>query len=478
MKVKEKMPRKLRRTTKPAAAKKNSALKGYGVVLERVVELLEKVRRISARAVNSVMTTTYWEIGRRIVEHEQGGRHRAGYGERLLEQLSKDLSARFGRGFSVQNLLNFRSFYIQWPIPQTLSGELDASSTMNPTPILQTLSAESGAIHQAMPGQIRQTVSAKSVAVPTGTYLPIHQTPSDELTAPPTKRKGRIVQTVSAQSAAGDAQAASPIPQTLSGELSLRTGAQPTEMPRFPLPWSHYVRLLSVDNPQARRFYETEIIRAGWSVRQLDRQISSLFYERTALSRNKAAMLKKGAQSKPEDQVTPEEEIKDPLVLEFLGLKDEYSETELEEALIRHLQAFLLELGDDFTFVGRQRRLRIGDEWYRVDLLFFHRRLRCLIVIDLKLGKFSNADAGQMHTYLNYAREHWTRPGENPPVGLILCAQKNDALARYALDNLPNKVLAAEYRLALPDERLLAEEIERTRKEIEGRRRGMQPRAR
>ena len=195
-----------------------------------------------------------------------------------------------------------------------------------------------------------------------------------------------------------------------------------------------------------------------------------LFYERTALSRNKAAMLTKGTKPRPEDHVTPEEEFKDPLILEFLGLKDEYSESELEEALIRHLQAFLLELGDDFAFIGRQRRLRIGDEWYRVDLLFYHRRLRSLIVIDLKLGKFSHADAGQMHMYLNYAREHWTLPGENPPVGLILCAQKNDALARYALDNLSNKVMAAEYRLALPNERLLAREIERTRKEIEGRR--------
>jgi predicted nuclease of restriction endonuclease-like (RecB) superfamily len=238
---------------------------------------------------------------------------------------------------------------------------------------------------------------------------------------------------------------------------------------RFPLPWSHYVRLLSVDNPQARSFYEAEALRGGWSVRQLDRQILTLFYERTALSRDKAAMLKKGGRSKPEDSVTPEEEIKDPLMLEFLGLKDEYSESQLEEALIQHLESFLLELGGDFAFVGRQRRLRIGGEWYRVDLLFFHRRLRCLVIIDLKLGKFTHADAGQMHLYLNYAREHWTQPDENPPVGLILCAQKDSALARYALDNLPNKVLAAEYKVVLPAEKTLVAEIERTRKALEAR---------
>ncbi|MGH8578412.1 MAG: PDDEXK nuclease domain-containing protein, partial [Gammaproteobacteria bacterium] len=163
------------------------------------------------------------------------------------------------------------------------------------------------------------------------------------------------------------------------------------------------------------------------------------------------------------------EEIKDPYVLEFLGLKDEYSETDLEAALIRHLESFLLELGGDFCFAGRQRRLRIGDEWYRVDLVFYHRRLRCLVLIDLELGRFTHADAGQMHTYLNYAAERWTRSEENPPVGLILCAQKDEALARYALDNLPNKVLAAEYRTVLPDEKLIAADLQKTRRMLESR---------
>jgi predicted nuclease of restriction endonuclease-like (RecB) superfamily len=204
-------------------------------------------------------------------------------------------------------------------------------------------------------------------------------------------------------------------------------------------------------------------------VRQLDRQIGSQFYERTLLSRNKAAMLRKGEARKPEEEVTAEEQIKDPFVLEFLGLRDEYSESELEQALIAKLESFLLELGGDFTFVGRQRRLRIGDEWYRIDLLFYHRRLRCLVVIDLKLGKLTHADAGQMHLYLNYAREHWTLPDENPPVGLILCAQKDAAVAHYALEGLANKVLAAEYRTALPDEKTLAEEVRKTRLLLERR---------
>lgn len=379
-----------RRPSKKTLAKRGSAaLTGYDSVLTEVVRLLEDSRRASAKAVNAVMTATYWEVGRRIVEGEQSGARRAGYGKELLKRLSSDLTARFGRGFSERNLEQMRLFYLGWQIPQT--------------------------------------VSAKS-----------H--PAEALSS-------------------GGESSSDP-----SSELS-----RPGPARRFPLPWSHYVRLMAVKSEYARGFYEAEVLRGGWSVRQLDRQIGSQFYERTALSRNKAAMLRKGSEARPEDAVSPEEEIKDPFVLEFLGLRDEYSESELEAALISQLENFLLELGGDFAFIGRQRRLRVGDEWYRVDLLFFHRRLRCLVVIDLKLGKLTHADAGQMHLYLNYAREHWTNPGENPPVGLILCAQRDAAVAHYALEGLPNKVLAAEYRTTLPDEEVLAAEVERTRKSLEGR---------
>jgi predicted nuclease of restriction endonuclease-like (RecB) superfamily len=359
-------------------AKPTSASNYEGLVAE-LSRLLEDARRVSARAVNTVMTATYWEFGRRIVEFEQGGEKRAGYGEELVARLAVDLTARFGRGFGAVNLSQMKRFYLLWP---------------------------------------------------THTIL---QTPSE-------KSSGEIIQTLSEKS---PAQA------------------------RFPLPWSHYVRLMAVKEEAARRFYETEALRGGWSVRQLDRQIATVFYERTALSRDKSAMLTKGAKPRPEDRVSVEEEVKDPLVLEFLNLKDEYSESELEEALLRHLEKFLLELGDDFAFVGRQRRLRIGDQWYRVDLLFFHRKLKALVVIDLKVGKLTHADAGQMHMYLNYARQHWMREDENPPVGLILCSEPDDALAKYALDGLPNKVLAREYKLALPNEKALVEELEKTRLMIE-----------
>lgn len=393
------------------------AARDYDGVLTGMVDLLETARRTSARAVNAIMSAAYWEIGRRIVEFEQGGEARAEYGEALVIRLSNDLSRRFGRGFGLTNLKQFKKFYLLY---RDLGIGLTPSGLLEPPGKGQTpsdLSAEPPG------GAILQTPSAKSV---------IAQTPSAQST----------VLTIS---------------ETPSRELVLRDLAR-----RFPLPWSHYVRLLKVEKPEARRFYETEALRGGWSVRQLDRQISTLFYERTLASRNKAAMLNKGTVPQDGELLTPEVEIKDPLVLEFLGLKDEYSESDLEEALIRQLETFLLELGGDFAFIGRQKRLRIDDEWYRVDLVFFHRKLRCLVVIDLKVGKFTHADAGQMLLYLGYAAEHWTRPGENPPVGLVLCAQHNRAVAHYTLDRLPNKVLAAEYRMTLPDEKTLAAELERT----------------
>jgi predicted nuclease of restriction endonuclease-like (RecB) superfamily len=367
---------------------KDVAPHGYDTLLVDISHVIEEARHVVARSVNAVMTTTYWLVGRRIVEQEQQGVARAAYGEQLLKRLSRDLSKLFGRGFSERNLEQMRGFYLGWPISQAAPAE--SSPLSRDPPISQTASAKSGDV-------------------------------------------SRPIQS------------------------------------RFPLPWSHYVRLLGVESAHARVFYETEALRGGWTSRQLDRQIQSQFYERTALSRNKAAMLRKGRGAKADDAVTAEEEIKDPFVLEFLDLKDEYSESDLEAALIARLETFLLELGDDFAFVGRQRRLRLDDEWYRVDLVFFHRLLRCLVVIDLKLGKFTHADAGQMHLYLNYARAHWMRPGENPPVGLILCTKAGEAVAHYAIEGLPNKILAAEYRTRLPEEQTIAAELERTRAALEKR---------
>ena len=367
----------------------------YESVLGDVATILDTAKHSVTRSVNAAMTAAYWLIGRRIVESEQAGQERAEYGAALIARLASDLTERFGRGFSRQNIQYMRLFYLAYP-----------------------------------PEQIRQIPSGNSVL---GARHEIRQTPSGEFDI-----------------------------THMSTNIEGLNSA-------FPLPWSAYVRLMSVKNSDARAFYETEALRGGWSVRQLDRQINSQFYERTALSKNKAAMLSKHGKARPEDLVPAQEEIKDPFVLEFLNLKDEYSESDLEEALIRHLETFLLELGDEFCFMGKQKRLRIGNQWYRVDLLFYHRRLRCLMVIDIKIGSFDHADAGQMNFYLNYAREHWTREDENPPVGLVLCSEKDETIAHYALEGLSNNVLATEYRISLPTEDILAAELERTRQTLDAR---------
>lgn len=354
----------------------------YSNLLSGVSKLLEDARRAAAQSVNAILTATYWEIGRRIVEFEQRGEERATYGEALLRRLSRDLVERFGRGFGLSNLKQIRKFYLIYQIRgkgQTLSGLL-------PVPTTTT--------------QPNTTIS-----------------------------------------------------QTVSG--------------LFPLSWSHYVRLVALDDAYKRDFYEEEVRRAGWSVRQLDRQINSMLYERLALSRKKGELLRKAEQSG--SPATPEEEIKDPYILEFLGLPEPHSEKDLESALIQHLADFLLELGYGFTFVARQKRLQIGSESYYLDLLLYHRRLRCLVVIDLKTGKFTHADAGQMNLYLNYLRENETLEGEAPPVGLILCTEKDEAVAHYALGGLDNKVFAARYKLELPDPEVLTREIEAERRRLEQR---------
>jgi predicted nuclease of restriction endonuclease-like (RecB) superfamily len=255
-----------------------AALGRYSELLSGVVTLIEEARLAAVRSVNVVLTSTYWLVGQRIVEHEQSGSERAGYGEALLKRLAQDLTASLGRGFSERNLRQMRLFYLGW--------------------------------------SIRQTPSAKSV-----------------------------------------------------------TG------PRFPLPWSHYVRLLSVSDAKAREYYEREALLGGWSARQLDRQIASLVYQRTRGARSRSTR---------EENLPADAHVRNPFILEFLNLRDEYSETELETALIRSLEQLLLELGNDFAFVARQKRLRIGTEWYRVDLVFFHRRLRALIIVDLLCGRPHN----------------------------------------------------------------------------------------
>lgn len=363
----------------------------YDGFLSGLSSLLDQSRRSAARAVNAVLTATYWEVGRRIVEFEQGGTGKAGYGEAVIDRLAADLGRQYGRGFSRSNLFQIRAFYLGWEIVQTPSG------------LFQLQAKASG----------------------------------------------------------GDTSAARP----LAPGAILSADA-------FPLPWSQYVRLMTVQNLAARRFYEEEAVKGGWSVRQLDRKIATQFYERLGGSKQKAALLAKAHAATPAELVAADELIRDPYLLEFLNLRDEYGEGELEEAIVRHLEAFLLELGRGFTFVSRQQKIRIDDKWYKIDLLLFHRRLRCLVVIDLKIGAFSHADAGQMNLYLNYAGVHLVEPGENPPVGLILCSEKSDTVVRYAMGGINAQVFASKYLTVLPAEDELRAEVERTKRVLSAGRQG------
>jgi len=378
----------------------------YGRLISSISELLEQARHTAARSLNAVLTAAYWEIGRRIVEYEQSGAARAEYGEALIERLAKDLTELHGRGFSKQGLYKMRGFYLGWRILPTPSGKLEARV------IVPTASGESGA-------RKRQTLSGI-----TARTAPLLHAPVESFLA--------------------------------LAEV-------------FPLSWSQYVRLLSVDDPRGRGFYESEAIRGGWSVRQLDRQISTQFYERALRSKSPPALLARGQKPHPQDAASVQAEIRDPYLLEFLNLKDEYAENDLEEALVRHLEWFLLEMGAGFTFVARQKRIRIGDSWYRIDLLLYHRGLRCLVVVDLKSGAFTHADAGQMNLYLNYAREHLTMPGEADPVGIILCSDKDNAVVKYATGGIRTRVFASKYLTNLPDVETLRREIMKTQRAMRAR---------
>lgn len=219
--------------------------------------------------------------------------------------------------------------------------------------------------------------------------------------------------------------------------------------------WSHLLELCRISDCLKRAFYELEAVKSNWSLREMKRQMDNMLYERIGLSKDKAAVLALVQQGRLVD--SPQTLIRDPYILEFLGLADRpaYSENDLEQALIDHLQEFMQELGRDFCFVERQFRMTVESEHHFLDLLFYHRALQCLIAIDLKLGKFKHDYAGQMNFYLNYLRENVAYPHENPPVGLILCAERDAETVRYATTGLDNQLFVSRYLIALPSESIL-----------------------
>ena len=221
-----------------------------------------------------------------------------------------------------------------------------------------------------------------------------------------------------------------------------------------PLSFTHIIELLKADSSLKRSFYEIQAIKNAWTVRELERAMNSMLFERTGLSTDKEAVLEKHAKQK---KLLPEDVFRNPYILEFLGLKEEtsYSESDLEQAIINHLQTFLLELGSGFCFEARQKRITFDNTHYKIDLVFYHRILKCHVIVDLKLGAFTHADSGQMTVYLNYYNDNEKNEGDNPPIGIILCASKNESLVKYATTNLTQQVFVSKYLIKLPSEKEL-----------------------
>ena len=341
---------------------------------ERVIALIEESRRKTVAAVNLAMVYTYYEIGRQIVEEEQGGRRRAGYGETLLIDLSKKLTARFGRGWSAENLRKMRSFFLMYSHQQIYAA-----------PLRKLGNASS-----------RQGASSKSTTV------------------------------------------------------LWKSGSADPSAPTFTLSWSHYLKLMRIDDPDERAFYEIESRENNWSLRELQRQFDSSLYERLALSRDKKKVMDLARRGQVVER--PEDAVKDPYILEFTGLPERtnYTESDLEARLIDHLQEFMLELGKGFAFVGRQQRITFDEKHFFVDLVFFNRLLKCFVLVDLKRGELKHQDIGQMQMYVNYYDRVVKLADENPTIGILLCHDKSDTLVEFSLPEKGNRIFASKYRTVLP----------------------------
>lgn len=325
---------------------------------KNIKDILQNARESAYRAVNSVMVMAYWNIGREIVEEEQRGNRRAGYGKYIIEGLSKQLSNDFGNGFSQQSLRNFRQFYLIYPIRSTVWSELS---------------------------------------------------------------------------------------------------------------WSHYKLLIRVKNKAPREYYGKEAVQQRWSVRALDRQINSFYYERLLASKNKRPVRKEAEKHTIESSVKPEDLIKDPSVLEFLNMNPDltYLEKEIEQGLIDKLQQFLLELGSGFSFVSRQHRISTETKEFYIDLVFYNYLLKCFVLVDVKSGELTHQDIGQMDMYVRVFEDKIKPQGDNPTIGIILCSKKDTTVVKYSVLNKSKRLFVSKYMLYLPTEEELMAELDRDRLLIE-----------
>jgi predicted nuclease of restriction endonuclease-like (RecB) superfamily len=390
---------------------------------ERIRQILESARKNMARTVNTTQVVANWLIGREIVEEEQKGEKRAVYGEQLIAELSEKLRRDYGTGYSIQNLKYIRQFYLTYP---RLVGNTEIGHALRGQSTGEKVEAREK--FHALRGKTD--------------VVDIPGAPPRKLTvlnAPPLLEIGHALRSQSWQ------------PGRLHPNLS----------------WTHYRTLLRVDKLEARFFYEIEAIQNNWSARELERQINSLLYERLALSKDKKGLMRLA--KKGQEIQRPLDVFKDPIVMEFLGLpaSPKLVESELEQALINNLQAFLLELGKGFAFVSRQERITLDGDHFYIDLVFYHTVLKCFVLIDLKVGKLAHQDLGQIQLYVNYYDRERRTEGDNPTLGLILCTDKNDAVVRYTLGpDQEKKIFSSRYKLFLPTEAELQAELRREFREL------------
>lgn len=358
----------------------------------------------AAKAVNQLLTLRNWLIGFYIAHYELNGSDRAEYGENLLAKLSSRLKNSGVSNTGKRQLYNYLRLFQLYPqMAKTVAEQrynllhlVDFEKVPSVTALLEPRDAPS--------------------IVRTLTALLASESPSS------------IVPTASTQ------LAEPPIPEQIITRLA----------------YSHFEELIKCDNELKRRFYEIEAIQGGWSVRELKRQIASLYFERTGLSTDKQKLASYVAAITEKN--TPELTIRDPLVFEFLGLKPQavMYESDLEKTILANLQEFLLELGHGFCFEAQQKRILIGDEHFFIDLVFYNRILKCHLLIELKVGAFSHEHLGQLNTYVNWYKANEMRDGDNPPIGLLLCTQKNQPLVEYALAGMNNQLFVSKYLTELP----------------------------
>ncbi len=322
----------------------------YDELLRRVGDVIQKGRNSIAAAVNNAIVQSYWEIGQYIVEYEQKGHVKAEYGSDILNRLSRDMTDRYGKGFSRSNIFYMRKIYSIYP-------------------------------------QLRQRSNLLS--------------------------------------------------------------------------WSHYIELLKLDDELERSFYEKECESEHWGVRELKRQMKSMLFHRIALSSDKNEVMRLAREGQVVEK--PEDILREPYVFEFTGLPQlpVYGEDDLEEALVSNLSQFFLELGKGFTYVGRQQKIVIAGRTYKVDLVFYHRILKCFVLVDLKRGEVQHEDIGQMNFYLNYYREEMNTEGDTEPIGIVLGAYRDKVVMQYALQNITNQVFVSRYQLYFPEREQLEAEFRR-----------------